>query len=233
MKLNDKIHFCRKKANLSQEALAERIGVSRQAISKWETGEAAPEISKLPLLARVFGVTADWLLDDAAEPEAGTTQEAAEDFSSVDPTGAGGAAEPFERRAATAYPEWVEHLPGLLGRLVKRFGWLIGVYVALAGAGTAVVGVIARVVASSMGKAASQSIHSIGNSMFGGSTITLYDSAGNLIDPGAYGMGSSFTSAAAAVTQPFDVFCTVLIVIVMLGGAMLAWWLRKKGREAL
>lgn len=34
MKLNDKIHFCRKKANLSQEALAERIGVSRQAISK-------------------------------------------------------------------------------------------------------------------------------------------------------------------------------------------------------
>ncbi len=38
MKLNDKIYFCRKKARLSQEALAERIGVSRQAISKWETG---------------------------------------------------------------------------------------------------------------------------------------------------------------------------------------------------
>ena len=38
MKLNEKIYQCRRKAGLSQEALAERIGVSRQAISKWETG---------------------------------------------------------------------------------------------------------------------------------------------------------------------------------------------------
>ena len=38
MKLNEKICYCRRKAGLSQEALAERIGVSRQAISKWETG---------------------------------------------------------------------------------------------------------------------------------------------------------------------------------------------------
>ena len=66
MKLSDKIWVCRKKAGLSQEALAEKIGVSRQAISKWETGEAAPEITKLPLLARTFQVTADWLLDDEA-----------------------------------------------------------------------------------------------------------------------------------------------------------------------
>lgn len=38
MKLQDKILYCRKKTGLTQEALAERIGVSRQAISKWETG---------------------------------------------------------------------------------------------------------------------------------------------------------------------------------------------------
>ncbi|MBQ8554530.1 MAG: helix-turn-helix transcriptional regulator [Clostridia bacterium] len=38
MKLNEKIYHCRKKSGLSQEVLAERIGVSRQAISKWETG---------------------------------------------------------------------------------------------------------------------------------------------------------------------------------------------------
>lgn len=37
MKLSDKIYFCRKKCGMSQEGLAERIGVSRQAISKWET----------------------------------------------------------------------------------------------------------------------------------------------------------------------------------------------------
>ena len=38
MKLNEKIYWCRKRAGLSQEALVERIGVSRQSISKWETG---------------------------------------------------------------------------------------------------------------------------------------------------------------------------------------------------
>lgn len=38
MKLNEKIYWCRKRAGLSQESLAERIGVSRQSISKWETG---------------------------------------------------------------------------------------------------------------------------------------------------------------------------------------------------
>lgn len=40
MKLSEKIYYCRKKAGKSQEALAEELGVSRQAISKWETGEA-------------------------------------------------------------------------------------------------------------------------------------------------------------------------------------------------
>lgn len=43
MNLQDKIVYCRKKAGLSQEALAEKIDVSRQAISKWETGEAMPD----------------------------------------------------------------------------------------------------------------------------------------------------------------------------------------------
>lgn len=55
MKLQEKIYYCRKKAGLSQEALAEKLGVSRQAISKWETGDAEPEISKLSLLAAVLG----------------------------------------------------------------------------------------------------------------------------------------------------------------------------------
>ncbi len=38
MKLSEKIYLCRKRAGLSQEALAARLGVSRQAVSKWETG---------------------------------------------------------------------------------------------------------------------------------------------------------------------------------------------------
>ena len=57
MNLSEKILYCRKKAGLSQEALAEKLGVSRQAISKWETGESVPELSKLVLLARAVSYT--------------------------------------------------------------------------------------------------------------------------------------------------------------------------------
>ena len=70
MQLQDKILQLRKRSGLSQEALAERIGVSRQAVSKWETGEAVPELSKLLLLARAFSVTTDYLLsEDESEPK--------------------------------------------------------------------------------------------------------------------------------------------------------------------
>ena len=69
MNLSEKIQLCRKRAGLSQEALAEKLNVSRQAVSKWETDAAEPELSKLRALAAAFGVTADWLLseEDAAD----------------------------------------------------------------------------------------------------------------------------------------------------------------------
>ena len=71
MKLSEKILYYRKKAGLSQEELAGRVGVSRQAVSKWELGDAAPEVDKLRALAREFGVTVDELLSEEAprEPE--------------------------------------------------------------------------------------------------------------------------------------------------------------------
>ena len=51
MKLHEKIYTLRKGQNLSQEALSEKLGVSRQSVSKWETGEATPEVSKLLALS--------------------------------------------------------------------------------------------------------------------------------------------------------------------------------------
>ena len=69
MKLNEKIAYYRRKAKLSQEELAALTGVSRQAVSKWELGEAAPDIGKLLALANAFGVTTDHLLNKDEEPE--------------------------------------------------------------------------------------------------------------------------------------------------------------------
>ena len=59
----------RKAAGLSQEQLAERIGVSRQAISKWETGETAPEMGKLLQLCQVLSCGLDTLCFSASEGE--------------------------------------------------------------------------------------------------------------------------------------------------------------------
>ena len=69
MKLHEKIYALRKKEGLSQEALAEKLGVSRQSVSKWETGEATPEVSKLLAISKLFGVTTDYLLNDELEEE--------------------------------------------------------------------------------------------------------------------------------------------------------------------
>lgn len=72
MTLGEKIIDLRKKRGLSQEDLAITLGVSRQAVSKWETGEAKPDTDKVIALAEYFEVTTDWLLRDI-EPSAAQT----------------------------------------------------------------------------------------------------------------------------------------------------------------
>ena len=67
MTLSEKLQTLRKAAGLSQEALAERLNVTRQAVSKWETGEGKPDIDNLLPLARLLHTTMDYLLDDAAD----------------------------------------------------------------------------------------------------------------------------------------------------------------------
>lgn len=67
MNIYEKILYCRKKAGISQETFAEKLGVSRQAISKWECGTAAPDLDNLLAISKLFGVTTDWLLDDEQE----------------------------------------------------------------------------------------------------------------------------------------------------------------------
>lgn len=62
--LSERIYTLRRKQGLSQEQLAEKIGVSRQAISKWEGGLSTPELDKLKALSDCFGVTLDELTSE-------------------------------------------------------------------------------------------------------------------------------------------------------------------------
>lgn len=64
MNIGSNIKYLRQKNNLTQEMLADRLGVSYQAISKWETGVNTPDISLLPQIAKCFDVSIDALFSD-------------------------------------------------------------------------------------------------------------------------------------------------------------------------
>lgn len=67
MEFHEKLKQLRTKNEYSQEQLAEMLNVSRQAITKWESGKGMPDISNIKMIASLFGVTLDSLLDDVEE----------------------------------------------------------------------------------------------------------------------------------------------------------------------
>lgn len=70
MAFSEKLYALRKKSGLSQEQLAERLNVSRQAISKWESGQSVPESEKLLAVSGYFGVSLDYLMKEDEEAAA-------------------------------------------------------------------------------------------------------------------------------------------------------------------
>jgi len=207
MNLSQKIYDCRKKAGLSQEALAEKLGVSRQAISKWETGEATPEVGKLLLLANVFGVTTDWLL---SEDEAQNTFEHHEYHE--------------EEQNRKVLPDWIDTLPKTLGNLFKRFGWLLGVYVSVVGGIFAGMGALLRAMITRM---ISSSTDTFGD-MFGGSVLP---GVGNSI----VDMDSFLNSAnEVMLNNPVYIMGNAVMwfgIIVMIIGVVIAVMLKRYGRN--
>ena len=69
MILADKIIEERKKLGFSQEELAEKLSVSRQAVSKWESAQSIPDLQKIIMMSELFSVSTDYLLKDEMEPE--------------------------------------------------------------------------------------------------------------------------------------------------------------------
>lgn len=62
MEFSERLLTLRKGMDLTQEQLAEKINVSRQSVSKWESGQAVPELEKIVALSEVFDITIDYLL---------------------------------------------------------------------------------------------------------------------------------------------------------------------------
>lgn len=65
MSLGDKLLDLRKKAGLSQEDVADKLGVSRQTVSKWEMDQTIPELIKVKLLSQLYNVSYDYLINES------------------------------------------------------------------------------------------------------------------------------------------------------------------------
>ena len=223
MKLNEKILYYRKAAKLSQEELAARVGVSRQAVSKWELGDATPEVDKLLALARAFGVTTDELLggDEPAGTEKRGEPPREEPHAR---TGPSPGAPPVSRGD-------FDKAAGLIGRLVRRYGWLAGVRIALSGLGVTIVGALARWGFGAMFGTANQMMGSIGG--FGGGWS--YDGPPELEAEIMRQLGLAPVSSPMSGMEGFFLgFATVILVIGVLtvaAGTVLAAVLYKKGRK--
>jgi transcriptional regulator with XRE-family HTH domain len=174
MSFAERILYCRKKAMLSQEELASKLGVSRQAVSKWETGESIPDMNNLAALAEIFDVSLDWLIKGEEEKR----QENREKV-------------PFEER-----------LPKFLGNMVKRFGWLAGVYMAISGAMFFLVGTLACT-----------------------SVNTMYSGMGGFDDP----FFRDIVENNPMTTMSY--FIMGLGAVIAIGGVVLAVILKKKSKE--
>lgn len=78
MRFCEKLYLQRKLHNMSQAELAEALNVSRQAISKWETGSAVPGIDNLLAISRLYGVSIDYLADDNIVDDKSVPEEVSE-----------------------------------------------------------------------------------------------------------------------------------------------------------
>ncbi len=129
MRLEEKLTVLRKESGYTQLDLAEKVRVSRQAISKWETGRALPSAENLKYLSELFGVSVDYLLnDDMTEKPKPKEQEPAPEPQTKEPQ----TKEPQTEEAV--FPEkekgkpvrW-KYIAALL--LAVLLGLLIGVFV--------------------------------------------------------------------------------------------------------
>jgi len=66
MNIADRIQYLRKQRGLSQDELADKIGVSRQAVSKWESEQSMPDLDKIIVMSDLFEVTTDYILKGRA-----------------------------------------------------------------------------------------------------------------------------------------------------------------------
>ena len=220
MKLNEKIAYYRRDRKLSQEELAAQVGVSRQAVSKWELGDATPEVDKLLALAKAFGVTTDELL--SGDAPAGTAEQAPP---------------PREKPPVYTVPnppaeDGFDRATGLVGRLVRKYGWIFGLRAALGGLAAAIIGALARWGFGAMFDTSESFMSGFGG--MGGvefSPNTPPEIQQALLEELGYAPAASPLGGIETFFLGFATVILIMGIVTMIAGAALAVYLYQKGNE--
>ena len=85
MTFGEKLREARKEANLSQEEFAQKAGVSRSAVAKWESDRGMPDVENLKVIASLLNISLDYLLDDDGRLTFNETREPVDHQSGADP----------------------------------------------------------------------------------------------------------------------------------------------------
>ncbi len=128
MNLGDNLFKARRKKGLSQEDVAEKLGISRQTVSKWETGETLPDIRQAKRLAMLYGLSLDELIDldsDVQEIQAMIEKTSEAVTARIDWTKAWSRKYPIlvSYQGEVDVQPYVQGLTALLERLQKEYGY--------------------------------------------------------------------------------------------------------------
>ena len=126
MNLGNHLFQARKKRGLSQEAAAEKLGVSRQTISKWETDETLPDIRQSKRLALLYGVSLDELIDfdlDVREVEQAIERTTPALEEKIDWTKAWGKKYPILLTRDVNVENYAVRLEAMIGELRAEYGY--------------------------------------------------------------------------------------------------------------
>lgn len=233
MKLHEKITWYRKHQGMSQEELAEKLGVSRQAVSKWELGEATPELERILGLAELFGISTDALLKDGEPMQAAAAAPEAAERPAPEPESAGARAAAQASREdtspAAAPGEWTSYMDGKLRGLrglIQRKGYIAGFIVSLYGIGPLLMALFARAVTRWMER------QSHTGPMPFEQVIIQSD-----LDPAfSETIQVAFSSQDSGPLDLFYGFGTVMIVlgvVIIAGGLGLAWYLKRRSNQTI
>ncbi len=141
-------------------------------------------------------MTADWLISEEDPPKSSSAQSQS-------------ASQPA---APAQSPNWMDSLPGAVRGLVKRYGWLAGVYIALSGGGIMLIGIIAKIAVSSM--------------------FSAFDDFGSMSFYGIPSYDTGFSSFAQ--NNPVSVMATIMIIVglvIAAAGVVLAVYLKEKSED--